>query len=79
MQKNFWRIKCKHTPETVDKIMLSFRKRGLMVDGLNYRKLTTDTSTCEVEFEEELENAERIRKNVLRLEDILEVEVLQVV
>lgn len=76
MQKNYWRIKCNHTPETVDKIMLSFRKRGLMVDEIHYKKVGNDLAECMVEFEEDAENAERIRKNVLRLVDILEVEPL---
>lgn len=78
MQKNYWRIKCNHTPETVDKIMLSFRKRGLMVDELHYKKLSEEEATCEVEFMEEAENAGRIYKNIIRLVDIVEIEVLQV-
>lgn len=78
MQRNYWRIKCSHTPETIDKIMLSFRKRGLMLEELHYKKTSANTAICELEFEEEFENAERIRKNTLRLEDILEIEVLQV-
>ena len=69
MQKNYWLIKCNHTPETVDKIMLSFRKRGMMVDMLHYRKITEDTAECE----DTPESAERIRKNILRLVDINEV------
>lgn len=73
MQKNYWLIKCNHTPETVDKIMLSFRKRGMMVDMLHYRKITEDTAECEVDFEDTPESAERIRKNILRLVDINEI------
>jgi hypothetical protein len=59
--------------------MLSFRKRGLLLESLHYKKTSANTAICELEFEEELENAERIRKNTLRLEDILEIEVLEVV
>ena len=44
-----------------------------MVDKLNYKKLTENTSECEVEFEDTPESAERIRKNLLRLVDINEV------
>lgn len=78
MQKNYWRLKCLHTPETIDKIVMSFRKRGLMVDSFNYKKLADGFSVCELEFEEEPESAERIRNNALRLEDILEIEVLEI-
>ena len=74
MQKNYWLIKCNHTPETVDKIMLSFRKRGMTVDMLHYKKVSEELAECEVEFEDSAENAERIRKNILRLVDINEVE-----
>jgi len=79
MQKNYWRLKCSHTPETIDKIVMSFRKRGLMVDSLNYKKVGDGLAVCDIEFEEEPENAERIRNNALRLEDILEIEVLELV
>ena len=74
MQKNCWRIKCNHTPETVDKIMLSFRKRGMTVDRLLYQKVSEHEAECEVEFEDSLENAERIKKNILRLVDINVIE-----
>jgi acetolactate synthase regulatory subunit len=77
MQKNYWRIKCNHTPETVDRIMLSFRKRGQMVDSIHYKKISEDIATCEVEFEEEVENARRIYNNMIRLVDILEIEILE--
>lgn len=55
---------------------MSFRKRGLMVDSFNYKKIAEGHSVCELEFDEEPENAERIRNNALRLEDVLEIEVL---
>jgi hypothetical protein len=48
-----------------------------MLEELHYKKTSANTAICELEFEEELENAERIRKNTLRLEDSLEIEVLQ--
>jgi len=48
-----------------------------MVESLNYKKIAPNSAICDLEFEEEAENAERIRKNTLRLEDILEIEVLQ--
>jgi len=59
--------------------MLSFRKRGLMVDTLHYKKLDDSFAECEVEFTEEAESAGRIYKNVIRLVDILEIEVLETV
>ncbi len=78
MQKNYWRLKCLHTPETIDKIVMSFRKRGLMVDSLNYKKTEAGHAICDIEFVELPENAERIRNNALRLEDVLEIEVLEI-
>ncbi|MBC7390892.1 MAG: hypothetical protein H7329_16915 [Opitutaceae bacterium] len=53
--------------------MLSFRKRGMMVDMLHYKKISEESAECEVEFEDTPESAERIRKNILRLVDINEV------
>ena len=77
MQKNYWRIKCNHTPETIDRIMLAFRKRGLCVDALQYKKISDSLAECEVEFQEEAENANRIYKNIIRLVDITEIEILE--
>ena len=45
-----------------------------MVDMLHYKKVSEELAECEVEFEDSAENAERIRKNILRLVDINEVE-----
>ena len=45
-----------------------------MIDMLHYKKISDDLAQCEVEFQDSLENAERIRKNILRLVDINEVE-----
>jgi len=59
--------------------MLSFRKRGLMVDALHYKKLDESLAECEVEFTEDAESASRIYKNVIRLVDIIGIEVLQAV
>jgi hypothetical protein len=58
--------------------MLSFRKRGLMVDELHYKKLSDEAAVCDVEFMEEAENANRIYKNIIRLVDIVDIEVLQI-
>jgi hypothetical protein len=49
-----------------------------MVDSFNYKKMVDGFSVCELEFDEEPENAVRIKNNVLRLEDILEIEVLEI-
>ncbi|MFN8439070.1 MAG: hypothetical protein U0V72_15780 [Cytophagales bacterium] len=74
MQKNYWLIKCNHTPETIDRIMMQFRKRGLSINSLEYKKLDMLSATCKIEFDEVEEQAEKIYKNMLRSVDINEIE-----
>ena len=75
MQKNFWLIKCSHTPESLDRVMMVFRKRGLTVESAHYRKVDSENATCEVVFEEDSLKANSIYKNLIRLEDIFSVEI----
>ena len=73
MQLNKWTIKCNHTPETIDRIMMHFRKRGLTVNELNYKALENKLSDCEIVFEEDALNAGRIYKNLIRTVDVNEI------
>ncbi|HTF80230.1 MAG TPA: hypothetical protein VL947_00840 [Cytophagales bacterium] len=75
MQKNYWLIKCNHTPETIDRIMMQFRKRGLMLNCLEYRKIDFTSATCKIEFDEEADQADKIYKNMLRSVDINTIEI----
>jgi acetolactate synthase regulatory subunit len=71
---NRWEISCNHTPETIDRIMLPIRKRGLMVVNLNYRTMPESQALCSLEFEAEEADIERIYKNMTRISDIRRVE-----
>ncbi|MFN8416015.1 MAG: hypothetical protein U0U66_06755 [Cytophagaceae bacterium] len=71
--KNSWHIECAHTPETIDRILLPIRKRGLSVLSLNYTKNTEENAVCAIEFETEEADAERVYKNMIRLQDIKSV------
>ncbi len=76
MQKNYWLINCSHTPESLDRIMMPFRKRGMLIESLTYDKVDNLTAVCKVRFEEDEVNTNRIYKNLIRLEDINTIEVL---
>lgn len=67
---NKWEIMCAHTPETVDRIMINFRKRGLLVNTLVYEKIDEFTAKCVIEFEETPLNSSRIFSNMQRIYDI---------
>jgi len=74
IQKTTWQIECNHTPETIDRIMLPIRKRGLSVISLNYQQgKQPDLASCTLVFEIEEAESERIYKNMIRLQDILEI------
>jgi len=77
MQQNNWLIKCSHTPESLDRVMMVFRKRGLTVESVFYQKVDNDNASCKVVFEEDEVNANRIYKNLIRLVDINEIEILK--
>ncbi len=71
--KNKWYIRCNHTPEVIDRIIMPIRKRGLQIDKMNYER-DGNFGKCELEFEVEESDAIRIYKNLIRITDILEVE-----
>ncbi len=72
-QTNRWQIDCTHTPETIDRILLPIRKRGLSVNSLNYQKKDNDNAVCTIEFEIEAAEIERVYKNMIRIYDIQNV------
>ncbi len=69
-QVNRWQIDCTHTPETIDRILLPIRKRGLSVNSLSYQKKDNDNAVCTIEFEIEDTEIERVYKNMIRIYDI---------
>jgi acetolactate synthase II small subunit len=72
-EKYTWIIECTHTPETIDRIMLPIRKRGICVNKLEYQKKTQESAQCLLEFEIEASELERVRKNMSRIQDVKEV------
>ncbi|HEY8400366.1 MAG TPA: hypothetical protein VIK89_03840 [Cytophagaceae bacterium] len=72
-EKYCWKIEAKHSPETIDRILLPIRKRGLSVISFNYQQKDASTATCIVEFEIEPAETDRIYKNMLRIHDIQNV------
>jgi len=72
-EKYRWKIECNHTPETIDRIMMPIRKRGLSVISFNYQQQDAKSAVCNMEFELEPEDYNRIYKNMLRLHDIQNV------
>lgn len=72
-QTNRWQIDCTHTPETIDRILLPIRKRGLSVNSLSYQKKDNDNAVCTIEFEIEAAEIERVYKNMIRIYDIQSV------
>lgn len=69
-QVNRWQIDCTHSPETIDRILLPIRKRGLSVNSLSYQKKDNENAVCTIEFEIEEADLERVYKNMIRLYDI---------
>jgi acetolactate synthase regulatory subunit len=72
-EKSRWIIECKPSPETIDRIMLPIRKRGISVLNMSYSQKNIDLAICEVEFELDSEETERIKKNFMRLQDVITV------
>jgi acetolactate synthase II small subunit len=70
---NKWEIRCKHTPETIDKLVLNFRKRYMMLNSLSYKKINDFEAICHIEFEESASASSRIYSNMLRLEDVIDI------
>ena len=77
MQQNNWLIKCSHTPESRDRIMMAFRKRRLTVESVFYQKVDEKNASCKLVFMEDDIQAGRIYKNLIRLVDIYEIENLK--
>ena len=71
--KNCWKIECHHTPETIDRIIMPIRKRGLCVIGFQYKQIDAKTATCTIEFEVDSADVERVYKNMLRNYDIVSI------
>lgn len=73
LQKNSWKIECNHTPETIDRILLPIRKRGIKVINFHYQEQDSKTAICTIDFEVDSSDVERVYKNMLRIHDILNV------
>jgi acetolactate synthase regulatory subunit len=74
IEKYSWKIQCNHSPETIDRIIMPIRKRGLSVISMNYKRQDEKTAVCNLEFEIESSEYERIFKNMLRIYDITNIE-----
>lgn len=72
-EKYCWRVECSHSPETIDRILLPIRKRGLCVMSLNYQQQDSKNAICIIEFEIEPADGDRIYKNMQRIHDIQNV------
>ena len=72
---NYWRVRCNHTPEIIDRILMPIRKRGLSVDKMSYER-EKEFGNCTLQFEMEETDAVRIYKNLMRITDVLDVEKL---
>lgn len=71
--RNYWRVYVNHTPEIIDRVIMPVRKRGIGIQELIYKQ-DGEKGTCELQFEVEEFDAERIFKNMLRVTDILQIE-----
>ena len=72
-EKFSWKIECNHNSETIDRILMPIRKRGLMVNSLNYVQIDSRMATCTLQIEIEEAEYEKIYKNMLRIQDIVSV------
>ncbi|MDX2190198.1 MAG: hypothetical protein SFY32_10060 [Bacteroidota bacterium] len=70
---NKWELLCWHTPETIDRIMLNIRKRGMMLESLDYKKIDAERAICVITFEDTWTSANRIFSNMQRIEDLIEI------
>ena len=69
-QLNRWQIECAHTPETIDRVLMPIRKRGICVESFSYQKTNEESAVCTIEFEMEGADLDRVYKNMLRIYDI---------
>ena len=76
MQVNFWQIKCNHRAESLDRIVSPFRKRGLLLNSLEY-KASGDMAVCNIEFELDDAGCQKLHSNLMRIFDVAEIEQLQ--
>ncbi|HYG41194.1 MAG TPA: hypothetical protein VD908_21375 [Cytophagales bacterium] len=60
----------------MDRIMVPFRKRGMALESVEYKRQSDFIAFCLVEFDEEPENASRILKNLQRTVDVQDIEIL---
>ena len=70
---NKWQIACMHTPETIDKLVMNIRKRGMCFETFTYTKLDAFKAVCVIEFEDTPASSDRIYSNMHRLEDVIEI------
>ncbi len=68
------RIECHHSPETIDRIMLPIRKRGLSVSRFLYEQTNESGALCNLSFEIEETDIVRVYKNLIRQIDVIKVE-----
>ncbi|MCS6824384.1 MAG: hypothetical protein NZ529_08820 [Cytophagaceae bacterium] len=68
-----WHIQCNHSPETIDRILMPIRKRGLCVNSFTYKKTNDQSATCSLEFEAEEADVDRIYKNMIRIQDVVSI------
>jgi acetolactate synthase regulatory subunit len=67
-------IECNHTAETIDRIMLPIRKRGLKASSFNYEQSNENSAICTLSFEIEETDIERVYRNLIRQTDINKVQ-----
>ena len=70
---NTWSIECNHTPDIIDRILMQLRKRGMRADRFEYKKISNEKAECVIAFEDNPVNAERIFKNLLRTQDLINI------
>jgi acetolactate synthase regulatory subunit len=68
------KIECHHSPETIDRIMLPIRKRGLSVSRFLYEQTHDTAAVCNLSFEIEETDIVRVYKNLIRQTDVIKVE-----
>ena len=71
--RNYWRVYVNHTPEIITRVVMPVRKRGIGIQQMVYKQ-EGEKGTCEIQFEVDESDAERIFKNMLRITDILQIE-----
>lgn len=70
---NKWEIECMHTPETIDKLVMNFRKRGMMLNSMQYNRINEFKAICTIEFEDTPAGSSRIYSNMQRIYDVVDI------